>query len=267
MHWHLLAYEQNQTSSTNNAADMVPDGVLTRRNNRLISTDPLDLIGAAAMGSGILRARFNNIGLITRGIPHIWPVIRSATVPDRPGWMDLRQAPVALPVNEEIVVEITDNAVAAADNWVLLWLAGPGYSRNQQRGAERLTVRATATGSGGSETTWGNLVDLTFERDLIGGVWSVRGVECVAPNCVAFRFRFPRQPETFGRQWRPGGLVTNATGNVSQDGLFDGFGEWGRFNTYEPPQVQFLGDAAGVSAELFLHLEFLGQANSLLERR
>lgn len=262
MYLHCSAYSKSLTTPTNADTDAVSDDVIQRRNNHLILSEPFNLIASASFGVGITRQRFGNIALTFRGQNHLWPLNGAATFPSPPRVMDRRSDPMRLPLNEEITIETTGTDIGAQTMGALLLIAKPQWSMNLPRGLERLTTRATATTTGGSATSWGNLTALTFERDLYNGVYAVVGAYAFLASAIGFRLFFPSQSPAEGRQLRPGGLAMNAATDCPWDAQHFGLGEWGRFHTFEAPSIQTFG-AAGAT-EVRLDLIYLGQDERLL---
>lgn len=264
MYWHLAAYGESIANLTNTDINAAADEVLTRRNNHLIFTEDYNLLAAWAYGTSLSAARFGNAALTQKSTNHIWPIDVSATVPDDPAVFDLRDAPMSLPQNEELTLEVTSTAVGPAPHGAILWLGLPEWNQNYPSAESRFTTRATATIVAASEVTWSDLAELTFERDLLNGVYAVIGAHVVAANALAFRFRFPDQPAIRGKQHRPGGLVQDTAALAPWPPQKGGFGEWGRFHTFTPPEVQVYADAAGGTYEIRLDLLYLGKNESLL---
>lgn len=262
--FHLSSYAESLGSVTNSDVDAVADGVLQTRNSHLLFSEPFNLIMAYANGSTLDRMRFGNISLALKGQNHIWPVEQQDTNQRYPAVMDLRDYPMELPVNEEITIEATTNAVGPIVTRAHLWLAKPEWSRTLPPGLMILNTRATAVVAAATETTWTALAALAFERDLANGVYAVVGANVVAANAVGFRLFFPSSQPVEGRQLRPGGLVQNAIGTAPLAIQRLGLGEWGRFSSFEPPSIQVSGDAAGGTYEVRLDLVFLGTSRSLL---
>lgn len=170
--------------------------------------------------------------------------------------------PIIIPRQEELTVAVTQGAAGTGQG--LLWVAPRSFNPAIPTRGERLITRATATIVAATEATWSALATLTFTRDLQGGVYSVIGAYLVAANAVGFRLYFPTGPLWSGRRMRPGGLVQNAVNSIPcrlNSGIL---GEWGRFWTFEPPQLQVFGDAAGGTYELMLDLAYLGTDRGLL---
>jgi hypothetical protein len=264
VYFHTVAYTESLGAVTNSDVDAVVDTVLTSRNSHLITTTPYNLLAVCPFGSTLSRLRFGNAGLTQLGSNHIWPQNVSATIPDRPAVMDLRDYPMEIPQNEELTIEATTSAAGPAQTGAVLWLGTPEWNMNVPPARDRFIARATATIVAASETTWSTLANITMERDLLNGVYSVIGAWCTAANALAFRLHFPSQRQVRGKHHRPGGLVQDTlalTPWPAQDG---GFGEWGRFHTFELPQVQVLADAAGGTYDVRLDLLYLGDSLSLL---
>lgn len=264
MNFHVSAYSESLGNVTNNDVNAVVDDVLTVRNSHLILTEPYNVLMAWAFGSTLSRIRFGNVALTQLGSNHIWPVDISATVPDDPAIMDIRRYPLELPQDEEITLEATTSAVGPAQAGAVLWLGTPSWNANLPVGLDRFVTRATAVVAAGSETTWTALSEMTFERDLYNGTYAVVGASVVAANALAFRLRFPDVPSVGGKQLRPGGLVQDTASLNPHMTWLSGMGEWGRFHTFSPPQVQVFADAAGGTYDIFLDLVYLGKSRELV---
>lgn len=264
MRFHLAAYNEAVGAVTNEDINAALDEVFTRRNSHLIFTDPVNLLAVFGIGSLLSRLRFGNQGLVQKGQNHIWPLNVSATIPTLPAAYDLRDNPLRLPTNEEITIEGTTTAVGPSDVNAVLLLAWPDWSMNFPPHRDRLMTRCTAVIAAGAESAWTALSELVFERDLLNGVYAVVGVSVVAAAAIAFRMRFPDQPARFGKQLRPGGLVQE-TAALNPHTMFQGgLGEWGRFHTFTPPEIQVFDDTAGGTYEVRLNLLYLGEDESLL---
>jgi hypothetical protein len=262
MYFHTAAYVESLTTPTNADTDAVSDDVIQRRNNHLIFSEPFNLIASASFGVNITRQRFGNIALSFRGQNHLYPLNNAATFPSPPRVFDRRDDPLRMPLNEELTIETTGTDVGAQSMGAVLFFSKPNWSMQLPRGLERLTTRATATTTGGTATSWGNLTTLTFERELYNGVYAVVGAHAQIAAGIAFRLFFPSQPLAEGRQLRPGGLITAAITDFPWPAQHYGLGEWGRFQTFEPPSIQVLG-AAGAT-EVRLDLIYLGSDERLL---
>lgn len=266
MYLHTVAWSASLGAGPNLDTAFSNDDVLGNRNNHLIVTDPYRVICAAPIGALITRMRFGNAALQRYSFVHLWPLIVSAAPTTNPVLNDMRDTPLVLPQNEEITVESSNSAVGPTATNLIGWLAADGWTQNLPGYITKLTVRATVTVGAGSATTWGPLGNIAFERDLLNGVYAVTGCTVVAATGIAFRIRFPDQRNVYGKQHRPGFLI-QPSATLQPSPLWDGdFGEWGRFHTFTPPQIQTFADAAGGTYEVRLTLLYLGEDRSLLYR-
>jgi hypothetical protein len=267
--FHLMAYSVTAGINDSNV-DMsaVNDVIFTARNSHFIFSEPYELIAAMHMGTSALRVRTNWPSLNNFGRHQIWPVNRAAVPPSYPRIDDYRMRPLRLPVNEEVAFEESGNLGAATEPETLsLWVAEPGRNYNVPQGAARLTVRATAAVARVAGA-WSGGGAITLSDALVGGWYAVVGAYCFDANLRMFRLIFPQYQSGQKRNYRPGSYATNATGNMETPGGPDFFNEslgvWGVFNTFELPQLEVFGDAAGASTqELRLSLVYLGGGGQL----
>lgn len=261
MSFHLLNYFVSAGAGDANV-DMTAavDSEFSRRNSHYIFSERYNLILAAHLAVSATRARFNVPTWNAIARQQIWPVNRSATPPSYPRVMDLRDYPMEIPMNEEIAVEESnDLAMGNEDTTAFLWIAPPTWNRNLPRGEMPIMVRATGAVARTADS-WSADGAITFAENLRGGVYGVIGVHCQSANLRAFRLNFIRAPVINGRKFRPGSLVTNAVGNIDDPLRVGNLGLWGYFHTFEPPQLQVYGDAAGADTqELRLALVYMGE--------
>jgi hypothetical protein len=259
--FHLLAY-QNALGVNATNADLlaVADPEFSSRNNHFIFTEEWYAQAIRLQAPSIIRGRFNIPTLNAYARAQIFPNPRTATIESNPQVMELFDLPMKLPQNEEIAVEATNNLGAATESTVcLIWLGAPSWSRNVPRGVQRLLVRATSSVAGVANA-WSGLGALTFAETLRGGLYSVVGAQCFDAGTLAFRLVFPRPSIVQGRKMRPGGLCLEALGNIPWERQQGGMGEWGRFTSWDPPQVEMFANATGASTqEWWLDLVFLGE--------
>lgn len=257
--FHLLAYSVTGGAALTDGDVTAPaDQSFSRRNGHFIFSEPYNLIAAWALGATITRARLNvpTINAVARH--QIWPVEVGTVVPARVYVQDMRTYPMPLPMNEEIAIEATNAAAEQAT--AIMTIAPPGWNMNLPRGLQRLTVRAT-----GAVTltafTWSALGAITFAENLRGGWFSVVGMQCFCAGMLAIRLVFPRMEAYNGRILRPGVLGQNAIANAPADWQMGGLGEFGRFHSFEPPQIECFGNAAGAAVqEIRLDLVYLGNS-------
>lgn len=259
MFHHLVYANLAAVADANVDMTAAADAVFSQRNGHYIFSENYRALAAAHLAVSATDSRWNvpSINAISRH--HVYPVNRSATPPSFPRISDYRDVAVNIPVNEEFAVEESNNLGAATERTTHhLWIAPPTWTRNLPQGDRRLVLRATGAVTR-TANTWSGVGAITFEQIPRGGWYCVNACFCQSANLRAFRLLFPRNQEYNGRILRPGGLVQNALGDLIKPYFDDGMGEWGRFHTFEPPQLEVWGDAAGADAQvLMLDVTFLG---------
>lgn len=270
MGWTVLPY----TIATGGAVtdlDMtaVADAEFAPRNNHIIFTEPYDCAALVAMGATASRfnvqiPQWNAIGRF-----NVWPImISSAKILSPPRVMWHFPNGPHFPQKEEITIKVT--AGAAENDCAMLFPITPGHSRNLPAGEQTIPIRATAAITQVA-AGWSAPVALTMEQSLRGGVYSIVGAECVCVNSAAFRLIFPSSRFYKGRRLRPGWLCQDVIGDLPDTRFhIDPYylGEWGRFHSFELPQIEVFGiaAAAGVTVELRLWLKYLGSDDDSLLR-
>lgn len=262
MSWTVLPYEVATGGSVSDL-DMtaVADPEFTTRNSHFIFTEPYNLAALVAMGATITRANVQVPTFNAFGRWNVWPVMLSSAKilsPPRVMWLPKPQPPV--PTNEEFTIKVTDGASENAAAFVFLMT--PQHNRNLPQTDLVIPVRCTATITQVANG-WSAQSALVFEQTLRGGVYSILSAECVGVNSALFRLNFPRARAYHGRKMRPGWLCQDVIGDLPEARLhIDPYymGEWGRFHTFEPPQVEVYGIAASASVgfEFRLWLAYLG---------
>lgn len=252
-------------------ADMsaVSDQEFSQRNSHYIFTEDYRLQAAVAMGANATRFNIQVPTWNAVGRFNLWPLMASSAnilSPPRVQWFD--GALPVVPQNEEFTVKATDGT--SENCAVFTILTTPGLSRNVPGNQLIIPVRITCTITQVA-AAWAGPGTLTFEQSLRGGVYSVIGGECQGSGTAAWRLIFPRSRFYMGRRLRPGWLAQQAIGDLP-DNRFQinpyYLGEWGRFHTFEPPQLEIFSIAGTSSTahEIRLYLAYLGQdEGSLLD--
>lgn len=245
------------------------DPDFSQRNNHYIFTEQYALLHAYHQEASATRANFSCPTWNALGKANIWPVNVTSTVLSPPRIDTRWDYPARIPYNEEFQFQVSNNLGSSTEQaYGFIWIITSDFSRNIPRGALPIMVRCTATYNPGS-VVWSGPQALTFEQSLRGGVYAVVGAECQAASVIAFRLIFPRYKLYNGRKLRPGFLCQNAVGDLIWPQAFDGpmaLGEWGRFHTFEPPQMEsIMTTGASTTHELRLWLVFLGEDVSLLQ--
>lgn len=249
--FHLLAYEAALgVAAANTDVPAVLDPEFTQQGSHFIFTEPYTLLLAYYFAASATDARFNvpTINGIARH--HFSPIQRSATIPDIPYVQDYRMQPMPLPQNEQIAVEGSNNLGAATEaSTALLWVAPPGWNQNIPMGMQKLQVRFTYSITTGAGFQW-TAGAITFAEALKGGSYSVIGLQVQDANTLACRLIFPRGNVVNGRRLRPGVMSMNALGNRPWPD-FDGLmGVYGRFHSFEPPQIEIITTVGAAHANV-----------------
>lgn len=267
MPFHLLASNGSATASVSNLALAgVADPEFTRQGSgsSFRFSEEYDLIMNLALGTHMTDMRLNmpTVNAIARH--HVRPLNQVAqTIPSNPQVQDLRDYPLRLPVYEDFVAETSKESTSETVVHTLLsWIApAGGFNRNLPRGERRIVLRATASAAG-TAAVWGALASLTFAENLRNGWYAIVGVQCFDAGTIAFRLNFAKPFIANGRKLRPGGICEEAIGNVPLQLQMGGLGEWGRFHSSEPPQVEILANATASSAQVFdMDVVYMGAGN------
>jgi hypothetical protein len=237
------------------------DDIFSTRNNHLILTNRYLLRGVFGMGANITRLNLQIPVYNAVGRFNIWPLnLSSANIlsPPRVAWLD--DAAPELPQKEEITFKVTDTASENA--YAIPFLFTPGHNRNIPANQLIIPTRWTFTPTQVANQ-WSAAVALTAEQSLRGGVYSVLGAQAVNAGGIAFRLHFPRARMYLGQYLRPAWLCQQAIGDLEELKIQLSpmiFGEWGRFQTFEQPQISvYSAGTASAASELRLWLAYLGQ--------
>lgn len=263
--FHLAAYRAVLGAAVQTNADVaaIADAVLTSRNSHYIYSDDFRLMLAYALSATLTSARLNAPTVNAFARHHIWPFdstgVEPAVIPDEPALADYRNAPIKLPQSEEVAWEVTDTAGTAEAFTILNWLATPDHRVGYvPPGIQRLTIKCSYT-IASVLSVWSGPGAITFAENLRGGWYSVVAAFVEDPNTLAFRLLFPRARSYDGRILRPGSLAQNAYVRRPARQIMDGLGVWGKFNSYEPPQVEILAaTSAAHTGDLQLDLVYHG---------
>lgn len=268
---HALLVYNNAAAGVNDAnVDMsaAVDADFSARNNHYLFTNRFRLAKAWAVGASMIRARFQVPTWNALGEWILFNVNRGLEPTANSQCDSYLPQPPRIPINEEFQVQGSNNLGASTEiESVGLQLITDDWSPQLPSGLAMFTVRTTFTVTP-TLNAWSGPLALTFASNLRGGVYAVVGAQLQADDCSFFRLIFPRFRLYGGQRLRPGGIVQNAVGNVTQNQSFPwnlDMGEWGRFHTFEPLQAEVFGTAADSTAcVLYLTLVYLGEDVGLL---
>lgn len=265
--FHMLAYTGSAAAGASNFdLTAAVDPEISQRNGHYIFTEQYQMLAAFNFEANATRGNFLAPSWNQYTKFNIWPPNRSATIPSNPqlDWWLLN--PPKIPQNEEFQIQTSNNLGAASEqSTCFIWIAPSGsWNQNLPRGMDPtpiMEVRCNFTTNTTTANSWSGLGPLTFEQSLRGGTYALVGCEYQGAALQACRFVFPRGPIFHNRRLRPGTLGSQALGDVPIDFTpYQQFvwGEWGRFSTFEPPQVEWWSSAGGaIAVEMRLWLVYL----------
>lgn len=243
--FHLLIYDGTATSTTvNGSLTAATDPIFTQRNSHITLTDNLHLIMAQVVGHNVTRANISVPTWNAQTLFNIDPLNVDSIQLNPPRVMNLFDLRPLVPQDEEIDVRVTDSGAASDTVTCALWLGTPGWNRNVPKGIGPLSVfdaRVTCTPTLANRT-WSALTTMSFEQGLRAGIYAVVGSKWYGANVYYHRIQFPRSTMYNGRALRPGDIVNNALGEQAwfTNLTFNSpLGVWGKFHTFELPQIEF----------------------------
>jgi len=274
--YHTLVYNAAAAAAGGTNVDLsaATDSEITQRNSHYTFSENYKMLGVAAVGASVTRGRFQVPKWNAVGEAIIFNANRSLQPPSNPQWDLWVARPPTIPLEEEFQVQLSNNAGAPEIENVVLNI-GPDtdWSQNLPQPSPDyplvLCVRTSFTVTP-TLNAWSGGQILTFSQSLRGGVYSVIGGVVQGTNAVAWRMIFPRNRMYHGRRLRPGGLIQNAVGDIVSTQLDPwvlGWGELGRFHTFELPNIEVFGTLAGaITYQAFLWLIYLGQSRTILDQ-
>lgn len=247
--FHTAAYTVAVGQTANTDAPAVPDSVLVITNNHFRTTQPMDLVAAAAMSATLTRARLDSPTMRLLGNPYIVPPQVAATPTAEPRIMDLTSNPYPLPVREEIAIQATSALAMSTEQFFgLIWLR------------ERFTpvppgrmqwIRLTST-TAAVANVWTQIA-VTFETSLPTGTFAVVALRGIGAANIAYRMILP------GQIWRPGCLAGVLESNREADLFFNGsLGEYGRFVNDNPPNFEVLSTTTTAVHTIYMGIVQVG---------
>lgn len=255
----VLAYNASLGAAASNAdVAAVSDPNFSTRNGHFILTEPYALLAAYYNALTVTTARLNVPTINGVGRHLIEPVSQSASIVSRQYIQDMRDYPLALPMNEEIALEGSNGAAGAEVSTGILFIGSQGWNRNLPRGILRLLIRATASPTG-LLNNWSNDANITFSDNLKGGWYSVVGLRVQGAAVIAARLNFKNGNVVNGRKLLPGCPGQQAVGDFPNPLFMGGMGVYGSFHSFEPPAIAVFTSAAGaVTCEIRLDVIYQG---------
>lgn len=251
MFW-TIAYSQNYTAAQTDA-DMPVLGDIT------ITTDsgshpllPIPLLGIwfYAVGNTLSRVRINSPKFRPIARPLIRPIEIANNPSSRPIFMEAFRHMLLFNAVEPISMLVTNNAPTGGERDFVIATFGDG-NRNVPMG-DMYTIRLTSSFTP-TANAWTASGALTFDDVLMAGQYSIIGYDQYNTGGVAARIAFPGPclPGAPG-QVRPGIITPTANGSQGTRYFRYGYlGEFGRFESFAPPQVEVLQTGATTNPDVY----------------
>ena len=217
-------------------------------NNKILLQDPMELLLATGMGTGLASARIQTPLLLQTASNQLRPFTVGTTFGTNPNTANFLDAPVALRGGENIDVQTTNTDAGAQTHTFILQLGDRNYSRPV---GQRLKIRAT----GGTTLTAGawNRVNLTYDDNLPNKLFAIVGMEVFSATGILGRLDIP------GQAYKPGMPVVTSLANRMFDTQYDQvFGELGRFRNTSLPALEIFATAADTAQQVWLDIVVIG---------
>lgn len=242
--FHVGAFTGSITNGALTQVNSLNDQILTIMNNQFLLSQDYQLLWAAALGTDLQRARWNQPSMRKIQLPYVRPIIGDSSVPNDPNIADYSDRSFRLRSKEFFSVDAIQDSAGAQQATVVFGIS-PGL-----RSAPPGNIY-TLYGTGSTTLTANEWTDvpITWENDLEGGHYAIVGGVVVSATGIAYRWIHQSQP------LRPGGLCVGDNNERTAD-LFqrDTLGTWLEFESDVLPNLQVLSSAADTSQEIYLNV-------------
>jgi hypothetical protein len=246
------------------------DADFSQRNGHYIFTEQYRLWGLCSLGASLTAAALKSPTINAIGLFQPFSANLSLTPPSNTQIDVYEPYMPPLPMMEEVQVQFSNNLGSGTEKEnALLYLVTSDWTKNLPQGRMPILAQATFTVTP-TANAWSGPNVISFTQSLRGGVYAVVGAELQGGNAAWFRIIFSRYKLYNGRKLRPGGVVQHAYADVITAQRWPwsmNMGEWGRFHTFELPQIEVFGTAASsttYTATLFMI--YLGESDALLQQ-
>jgi len=249
MTFHVAGYTADVVTATLTTLTPITDQILNIQNGRFLPREDLDLIFAASMATDIQRSRLLNPSTRQITNPYIRPLINASVPPNDPSVADYRDNPFTIKGVEELEADsYNDAAVGPERTTTVIGLRKQYVMPNR---GDIYTMRGTGA-TALTANVWTD-VPITWADTLPVGNYDILGLVGISANCQAARLILG------GQEYRPGSIGSTDVSNRTHEMFRRGrLGVWGRFNTIDLPQVQFLANAADATQEVYLDIMRVG---------
>jgi hypothetical protein len=269
----LLAYGADNTAGAVLAdTPALNDQNFVPVNKHWFFQESYKLVAKAVVGASITAAQLFDSTWNSINVPQIFPVNVSAAIPSNPQIVDLRKFPITIPQNEEIALQLSNNAGAPEFEFGLLWIAPladtlqlpspPSPIGNMGRVQALATATVTLTAG-----VWSADSQIAIANLVHGGTYCVAGAQVICAQGIAYRLNFPRQMLYAGRKLTPGNLCTASYANVVAKEGADWLGPMGYFDTVQYPYIAILGAANAGPATYTIILDLIYMGPQLISQQ
>jgi hypothetical protein len=271
--YQILAYGADNT----NAAVLADTPALNDQNfvpvnKHWFFQESYKLMAKAVFGASVTAAQLFDSTWNSINVPQIYPVNVSATVPSNPQIVDLRKFPISIPQNEEIALQLSNNAVAPEWEFGLIFIAPmpddlrlpapPQPIGNMGRVQALATVTTTLT-----QGAWSADATMTMTNIMHGGTYCIAGAQVICAQGIAYRMNFPRQPLYMGRKLTPGNICVASYANIVQKEGCEWLGPMGYFDTVQYPYIAILGATTVGSTTYTVILDLIYMGPQLISQQ
>jgi hypothetical protein len=202
-------------------------------------------------GASATRGRWDVPRFRGIGRPYIRPIEAALNPSGAPIFMENFRHPLQFNSGEPIRPLVSDSAGGVRQYVLACWT-----DRNFNAPAgDMYTIRCTTTGTAVANA-WTDMGTLAPDDALMGGRYSIIGMELFAAGGVGGRLIFPGAPQPGAVvQARPGVLVPVANGGQhSRYFRYGRLGVYGEFESFVPPNLEALFTAATATPEVYLDI-------------
>jgi hypothetical protein len=212
---------------------------------------PLYLEWAYLLSATATRGRINTPKFRPIARPLIRPLEAAATPSSRPQFCEYWRTPLKFNAVEPIQI-LTTYTAAGERRYVLLSFTDLNFNVPQ---GDLYTVRGT-TAFTPTANAWTTSGAITFDDVLMGGQYSILGLDVGNTGGIAARLAFPGPPlPGMIAQVRPGVIMQpNLTSQGTRYFRWGALGEYGRFESFAPPQLEVIQTGATTNPEFYLDI-------------
>jgi len=246
--YHLIANGMTIATTVDTDVPALNDDIIAIQNSHFVLSQPMQLIGAAAMGILIDRARIASPTMRQIANPYVRSLIAAAVPGSNPNMWLLDHNPFTVPAFEEIQVLGTSTTGTTEKFTAFTWLT-PGMEVMPIGNVIPLRFTSTTAAVANAWTT----LSITFGDTLPTGLYAMVLSEMFSTNGQAHRWIISNQT------WRPGLMSFTLTSQRHPYAIAKGqWGVMGRFRSNDLPRLQVMCNGADATHVGYLHVVRIG---------